>query len=193
MGEPLREAGESVRVINLAEAPGEREAWDRPRLTVYAWALAELVFVTNPLQISSKVRIAALRRFGATIGDGVIFRPRTRVRFPWKLEIGDRSWIGEGVWIHNQDSVTIGSDVVISQETIMTTGSHKHRQDMALIKSPIRIDDGVWITTRCLVQGGTRIGRSSLLTPMTVARGSFPANAIISGNPGIIIGQRFDE
>ncbi len=193
MGEPKGspELARKPKVINLAEAPGEREAWNRPSWYVYVWGLVELILITNPLQISSKIRITVLRMFGASIGPGVIFRPRTRVRFPWKLEIGARSWIGEGVWIHNQERVVIGSDVVISQETILTTGSHAHRRDMALITSPISVGDGTWITTRCLVQGGTTLGQSSLLTPLTVVRGSFPPNSIISGNPGTVVGPRF--
>src|SRR5674476_367026 len=92
-----------VRVIDLSKAPGEREAWDRPSWVVYMWALCELVFVTNPFQISSGLRVRVLRLFGADIGEGVIMRPRLRVKFPWKLSVGARSWIGEGVWIHNQD------------------------------------------------------------------------------------------
>jgi putative colanic acid biosynthesis acetyltransferase WcaF len=192
MGEPQREGQSTVRVINLASAPGERASWDRPTWYVYAWSLAELLLVTNPLQISSGLRIAVLRLFGASIGDGVIFRPRTRVKFPWKLRIGERSWIGEGVWIHNQDDVYIANDVVISQETILTTGSHSHRKDMGLVTSAISIEEGTWITTRCMIQGGSQLGVSCLVTPLTVVRGSFPANSIISGNPGAIVGQRFE-
>ena len=86
-----------VPVIDLSQAPGERAAWDRPAWVVYLWGICELLLVTNPWQISSGLRIRVLRAFGAEIGEGVIFRPRTRVKFPWKLHIGDRSWIGEGV------------------------------------------------------------------------------------------------
>ena len=139
-----RHQGPDVPVIDLSTAPGERLAWDRPTWLVYLWGICELLFVTNPWQISSGLRIRVLRAFGAEIGSHVVFRPRTRVRFPWKLHIGDRSWIGEGVWFHNQDHVYVGSDVVISQETMLTTGSHAHRRDMALLTRPIRVEDGAW-------------------------------------------------
>jgi len=182
----------SVRVINLAHAPGEGEAWDRPRLIIYLWAVAELTLVTNPWQISSRIRIAVLRIFGASIGDGVVFRPRTRVKFPWKLSVGERSWIGEGVWIHNQAEVRIGKDVVISQETMMTTGSHAHRKDMALLTRAISIGDGCWITSRCMVLGGTELGTSCLVTPMSVIHGRFAGDTVIRGNPGVVIGSRFE-
>ena len=71
-----------VPVIDLSKAPGKREAWDRPTWVVYLWALCELVFVTNPFQISSRLRVRMLRLFGAAIGDGVTMRPRLRVEFP---------------------------------------------------------------------------------------------------------------
>jgi putative colanic acid biosynthesis acetyltransferase WcaF len=186
-------ADRDVPVVNLAEAPGERTTWDRPLRTVLAWAVVELLLVTNPVQISSALRIRALRAFGAEIGEQVIFRPRTRVRFPWKLHIGARSWIGEGVWFHNQDHVFLGSDVVISQESFLTTGSHAHRRDMALITRPIVIDDGAWITSRCIVLGGARVGRSALARPLTVVSGTVPANAVVSGPDCTVIGTRFPE
>ena len=183
---------EPVRVVNLSEAPGERAAWDRPTPVVYLWAVAELLFVTNPWQISSGIRNRVLRLFGADIGRGVIFRPRTRVKFPWKLHIGDRSWIGEGVWFHNQDHVYIGHDVVISQEALITTGSHAHRKDMALVTRPIRVEPGAWITSRCMVLGGAHVGRSALITPGSVVVGRVGENTIFdSSKSPPEVGARF--
>lgn len=182
---------EDIPVINLAQAPGEHEAWDRPRAVVYLWAICELLFVTNAWQISSALRIWVLRRFGAEVGSGVVFRPRTRVKFPWKLHIGDRSWIGEGVWIHNQDHVYIGNDVVLSQETFVTTGSHAHRTDMALQTRPVHIHDGAWVTSRCMITGGVEIGRSALIGPMTLVQQSVPANTVIGAGDPVEKGKRF--
>lgn len=189
-GQTNGESG-STPVLDLSKAPGERATWDRPRLVVYLWGLVELVFITNPLQISSGLRVKVLRLFGADIGEGVIFRPRTRIKFPWKLHIGNRSWIGEGVWFHNQDHTYVGNDVVISQETMLTTGSHAHRRDMGLLTRPITIADGAWVTSRCLVLGGSSIGRSALIAPMTVVTGDVESNAILAGNPARVVGRRF--
>lgn len=180
-----------IPVIDLSKAPGERAAWDRPAWVVYLWAVCELLFVTNPWQISSGVRVRVLRAFGAKIGRGVVFRPRTRVKFPWKLEIGDRSWIGEGVWFHNQDHISIGHDVVISQETFLTTGSHAHRRDMALITRPIRVEPGVWITSRCVVLGGVTVGRNALVAPNSVVSRDVRPNTVMSPMSAAEVGQRF--
>lgn len=183
----------SIPVINLDDAPGERAAWDRHRSVIYLWAVFELLFVTNPWQISSALRVKVLRLFGAHIGDRVIFRPRTRVKFPWKLHVGDRSWIGEGVWFHNQDHIYVGHDVSISQETFLTTGSHAHRRDMALITRPITINEGAWITSRCMILGGTTVGRSALVRPGTIVDSNVPANTIFGSPGGVVLGTRFPE
>ncbi|MCS5735569.1 LbetaH domain-containing protein [Herbiconiux daphne] len=180
-----------VPVIDLSRAPGEHQAWDRPKLVVYLWGVFELLFVTNAWQISSGLRIKVLRMFGAEIGENVVFRPRTRVKFPWKLHIGDRSWIGEGVWFHNQDHIYVGHDVSISQESFLTTGSHAHRRDMALITRPIHIEPGVWITSRCMILGGVTIGRSALIGPSTVVNQDVEPNTILGSAPCVKLGTRF--
>jgi putative colanic acid biosynthesis acetyltransferase WcaF len=178
----------TIPVIDLSKAPGDKGSWGRSALVVYLWSLVELLFVTNPLQVSSGLRVRVLRLFGAEIGQGVIFRPRTRVRFPWRLHIGDRSWIGDGVWFSNRDHIYIGHDVAISQQTFLSTGSHAHRRDMAVITRPIHIEPGAWITVRCIVLGGAHIGRSALIAPHTVVSGPVPANTIWNG---AVVGARF--
>lgn len=183
----------SKKVIDLSKAPGGGTSWDRPKAVIYLWAAVELIFVTNPWQVSSGLRVAVLRAFGANIGHGVIFRPRTRVKFPWKLSVGDRSWIGEGVWIHNQDIVRIGHDTVVSQETMITTGSHAHRRDMALITKPVIIGNGTWITARCVVTGGAVIGDSSLVKPMTVVSGAVGSGVIFGSTESQVLGPRFQS
>lgn len=170
------ENSDGVPVIRLENAPGARSSWDRPGVIVALWRFVEVLIVCNPLQPSSRLRRVALRSFGARIGEGVIIRPRVRVHFPWKLQIGSSSWIGEGVWIHNQDSVVIGHDVVISQETFLTTGSHRHRTNMALVTRPIAIGAGTWVTSRCIVTGGVHLGRSVLIEPMSVVSADLPDN-----------------
>jgi len=183
--------GPEIPVVPLQNAPGSRQSWDRPRLLVYLWVLCEWLLVTNALQPSSRIRVGVLRAFGARIGSRVTFRPRTRVKFPWKLTLGNDCWIGEGVWFHNQDQVTVGHDVVISQETMITTGSHSHRTDMALVTRPVAIEPGAWITSRCIVTGGVTVGRSALTQPGSVVLKSIGDNKIAGGNPAIEVADRF--
>ena len=167
-----------IKVIPLKDAPGSKEAWSKPAIVIALWILVEYLFVTNSLQLSSRLRATALRAFGAKIGRGVILRPRLRVKFPWNLEIGENCWIGEGVWIHNQDKVTVGHDVCISQETFITTGSHAFRTDMRLVTKPVDIGSGAWICSRVIITAGTNIGRSALIPAGSVCSESVSPNSI---------------
>lgn len=176
--------------IDLSKAGNGDFETGRSKIFIGLWLLVEWLFVTNSLQISSKVRILALRAFGATIGDGVIMRQRIRVKFPWRLTVGDRSWIGEGVWIHNQGELTIGSDTVISQESFLTTGSHDIRATMDLVIKPVRIGNGVWVTSRCMVLSGVEIGDNAVILPGSVVDRSVEAQSICGGVPARFIKHR---
>ena len=107
--------------------------YDKGRNVVWqaAWMLVSGVLTTRwwcPLTL----RIAVLRAFGATIGRGVLIRHNVKIHWPWKLTVGDNSWIGEEAWILNLEPVTIGSDTCISQAVLLCTGSHDRRsQDVS--------------------------------------------------------------
>lgn len=179
-------------IIALDDVPPAEQGWGRPKIFVVMWMLAETLFITNPLQFSSGLRTLVLRLFGAQIGHRVVFRARTRVRFPWNLTIGDSCWIGEGVWISNRAPVVIEHDCVISQETFITTGSHAHKTDMRVTTRPVQVRAGAWVTSRCIVLGGSTIGESALIEPGTVVRGEVPPNVIwgVQRRPEAV-GRRF--
>ncbi len=181
----------SIHRINLAQTTNGGYTPGRPIWVIGLWMLFEFLLLTNPLQISSRVRAWLLRVFGARIGEQVILRPRLRIKYPWRLSVGDRSWLGEGVWIHNQAEVAIGSDTAISQETFITTGSHAFTTNMDLLVCPVRIGDGVWIASRCLILQGAFVGDDTVVAAGSVVTGSLPGNSVCAGTPARRIGSRF--
>ena len=121
---------------------------------------------------------ALLRLFGAKIGRGVVIKPRVRIKFPWRLEIGNHVWIGEETWIDNLDQVTIGSHVCISQGSYFCTGSHDHKQQsFDLLTYPIQVDDGAWIAAKSILVGNIHVGSNAL-----VAAGSVVTKNVARGN-----------
>jgi putative colanic acid biosynthesis acetyltransferase WcaF len=60
---------------------------------------------------------------------------------------------------------------------------------MALVTRPIHIEPGAWVTSRCVVLGGTTIGRSSLVKPLTRVDKDVPPNAIWDADG--YVGDRF--
>lgn len=127
------------------------------------WLVQAIAFPLSPHNLHG-FRRWLLRLFGAKIGKGVSIRPTARFTYPWKVEIGDYSWIGDDVVLYSLDRITIGSQCVISQECYLCTGSHD-LQDVAfgLITAPIEIGNGVWIAADCFIGCGVKIGANAAI------------------------------
>ncbi|WP_018161420.1 hypothetical protein [Smaragdicoccus niigatensis] len=145
----------------------------RPVIVQVLWfCVSNLVFMK--WWLPARVRPAILRAFGAQIGRGVLIRHRVRVHWPWKLAVGDNCWIGEGAWLLNLESITIGTDTCISQEALICTGSHDRRSPtFEFDNRPIMIDQGVWVAARAIVLRGTHLHAGAIVSAGSVARGEF--------------------
>jgi putative colanic acid biosynthesis acetyltransferase WcaF len=140
---------------------------------------------------SSSLKIAVLRLFGAKIGTGVYLKPGIKVKFPWRLKVGNYSWIGEDVWIDNMAQVTVGSNSCVSQGSYICTGNHDWSSDnMRLFTKPVSIEDGAWVAARSTVCPGVTIGEGSILTVSSVAGKSIPPFQIWSGSPAVYLRDR---
>jgi putative colanic acid biosynthesis acetyltransferase WcaF len=117
----------------------------------------------------NRVRISVLRLFGARIGTGTLIRHDVKVHWPWKLTIGDNSWIGEETWILNLEPVTIGSNSCISQGVLLCTGSHdRFSPTFEFDNGPIEIGDHVWVAARATVLRGIRIDNGCTIAATAV-------------------------
>ena len=127
-----------------------------------------------------RLRLAVLRMFGATIGDGVVVRHRVRIHWPWKLTVGDHSWIGEDVWILNLEPVRIGSNVCVSQGVLLCTGSHDRRSPtFEYDNAPIVVEDGAWVAARATVLRGVTVGADATIGACALVTRSVPAGATV--------------
>src|SRR5450631_428736 len=128
------------------------------------WFLLGLPLLRCPLISSSAFRRRLLQCFGAEIGQGAVIKPGVRVKFPWKLQMGQNCWIGEDCWIDNLAPVILGDHVCISQGVYLCTGSHDWSDPaFRLITRPIQIHDGAWIAARVSVSPGTIIGKRAVI------------------------------
>ncbi|WP_025601100.1 DapH/DapD/GlmU-related protein [Burkholderia sp. WSM2230] len=187
----IDEGGAQHRVIDLSLAGKGNYRARRSALIELVWFVVEACVINNKLLPFSFVRVALLRLFGARIGSGCRFVHPLRVKAPWNLEVGDKCWFGVDVWIYNQAPIRIGSNVCISQGTFLTAGSHDMSTTMDLRVAPIVIEDGVWITSKCVVQMGVTIGRSAVVTPLSVVHRSIEAGGVYGGNPCRFLRKRF--
>lgn len=155
------------------------------------WYYCSLVLFESGWFPVSGAKAKILRLFGARIGQGVIFKPHVRIKFPWRLVIGDHCWIGQNVWIDNIEDVTIGDHVCISQLAYFCTGSHDHRSvGFDLLAKPIVVESGAWVGARATLMGGITLHANSIAAGGSVVVKSVPAGKIVGGNPAREIGQR---
>ena len=129
--------------------------------------------------------------FGAKIGKGVTIKPGVNIKYPWKLTVGDYTWIGERVWIDCLDTVTIGSNCCLSQGALLLNGNHNYKKStFDLMISPITIEDGVWIGAQSIITGGVTCKSHSVLAVQSVASSDMEAYGIYRGNPAVKVKER---
>ncbi len=158
------------------------------------WMLASALFFRHSMALLNGWKVRLLRWFGAKVGKGVLIKPAVQIKFPWKLTIGDHTWIGENVWIDNLDQVSIGSNVCLSQGAMLLCGNHNYKKvSFDLITGPITLHDGAWIGAHSLVGPGVSISTHAVLTTQSVATHDLDAYGIYQGNPAKKIRERIIE
>jgi putative colanic acid biosynthesis acetyltransferase WcaF len=158
------------------------------------WYPVQAFFLGSRMNPFSGVKVCLLRLFGARIGKGVVIKPGVNIKYPWKLTIGDHSWIGEAVWIDNLSQVTIGSNVCISQGALLLCGNHNYRKStFDLVLGEITLEDGVWIGAGSVVCPGVTCHSHAVLSVGSVATKDLEAFSIYQGNPAVKIRERIIE
>jgi putative colanic acid biosynthesis acetyltransferase WcaF len=154
-----------LRIVSVPQQPGESlgpgsrfslrdftgAGYDkgRPWIVQLLWMMASH-WLTSHWWCPNSLRVMVLRAFGANIGDGVLIRYNAKIHWPWKLEIGDGSWLGEESWILN-----------LRRSPSAAIPAFRSRQDSPTFEfdnAPITIGDAVWVATRATVLRGVRIG-----------------------------------
>lgn len=154
------------------------------------WIINSILFRFSP-RICNGWRRTLLRLFGARIGKKVLIRPSARILYPWLLEIGDYSWIGDEVNVYNMARISIGNNTVISQKTYLCTGTHDYRKEsFDIYAEPISIGNEVWIAADVFIAPNVTIGDSSVVGYRSTVTKDLPKNMICIGSPATPIRSR---
>lgn len=155
-----------------------------------AWAFGRILFRLVPRPVYAPRRFI-LRCFGAKIGRKVNIANTANIFFPWNLEIGDWSAIGERAIIYNLGEITIGAQVTISQGAHLCAGSHDFRDPaMPLIRPPIRIGDQAWVCADAFVGPGVRVGKGAVVGARAVVMRDVEGWNVVAGNPAVVVKER---
>lgn len=181
--------------VNLSDYDNRNKEYTRSigasRTKQTLWYLLGPFLIQNPFIPYSGFRKWVLCMFGASIGVSPIIRPGVRIKYPWKLVMGDNVWLGQDCWIDNLTDVKIGNHVCISQGAMLCTGNHNyHSSEFELIMKPIILEDGVWIGAKGLVGPGVTAHSHSMLTAGSVASKDMEEYGIYQGNPAVHVKSR---
>jgi putative colanic acid biosynthesis acetyltransferase WcaF len=166
----------------------------RSAVVVQLWWMVESFFFKPSPQILYSFRRFLLRLFGAKIGKHVLIRPSVRITYPWKLSIGDFSWIGDDVVLYSLGEIIIGNNTVISQKSYICTGSHDYtKKDFPIYANPILIEDECWLATDVFVAPGITIGKGTVIAARSTVLSDLPGGKVCAGTPAKVLKDRKRE
>lgn len=132
-----------------------------------------------------------LRAFGANIGRAVLVRPSATITYPWKVTIGDNSWIGDDVVLYSLGCIAIGRNTVVSQRSYVCAADHDHRVPSFPIRQrPVTIEDEAWVAADVFVGPGVRIGKACVVGARSSVFGDLPGDSLCLGHPARAVGPR---
>jgi putative colanic acid biosynthesis acetyltransferase WcaF len=175
--------------LSTFSLPGEFRG--RSAFVVQLWWLVQATLFGCSPQFLYGWRRFLLRLFGASIGKHVLIRPTAKVQFPWKLTIGEWSWIGDDVVLYSLGQITIGSHSVISQRSYICAGSHRYdSKSFDILAKPVTIESEVWIATDCFVAPGVTIGNGAMVGARSTVLTNLPAGTVCFGSPAVAVKPR---
>jgi len=171
-----------------------KNKWFKPGkngITRLIWYCINSIFINSYLIPFSPFKVVLLKLFGAKVGKGVNIKPKVNIKYPWKLTIGDYTWIGENVWIDNLDEVIIGKNCCLSQGAMLLCGNHNYKKtSFDLIIQEIVLKDGAWVGAQAIVCPGVYIAENAILAVGSIATSNLKENSIYQGNPATKIKDR---
>jgi len=166
----------------------------RSGLVVQLWWFTDFFLFKLSPQVMYGWRRFLLRLFGAKIGENVIIRPNVTITYPWKVSIGNDSWIGDNVELYSLGEIEIGSNVVISQKSYLCAASHDYEQENFPIWSKkITIEDQCWLATDVYIAPGVTIGQGTVVGARSSVFKDLPGGKICVGSPAKVIKSRMEN
>jgi putative colanic acid biosynthesis acetyltransferase WcaF len=160
-------------------------------ITVQLWWIVQATLFRASPQVFYGWRRFLLRCFGAEIGKGVIIRPSTQITYPWKVTIGDYSWIGDDVVLYSLGEIIIGKNTVISQKSYICTGTHDYSKiDFPILAKRIVIGDECWLATDVFVSPGVTINNGAVVGARSTVIKDLESNSVYVGSPVRFIKKR---
>ena len=177
--------------VDLSRYDAARHDPGAGRLRRAAWYWINAVLFASWLCPLYAPKRQVLRWFGAVIGAGVVIKPRVNIKYPWRLSVGDHTWLGEGVWIDNLGAVHIGAHCCLSQGVYICTGNHDWSDPaFALRVEPVSVAAHSWVGAFSIIGPGVSLGEGTVITAGSVVTVDTEPWTVYSGNPAQAMKKR---
>lgn len=166
---------------------------------------------TTRFQLTARVANGRGERAAITIGKHSVIAGNLLVFAEGgQIFIGEYCFVGSSTRIWSSAEVRIGNRVLISHNvnihdtmshSLSAGDRHEHFKRMFLSKrldtegvpkSPIVIEDDVWIGYNASIMRGVRIGKGAVISSGVMVNKDVPAYTIISGAAGIAVGPAYE-
>ncbi len=132
-----------------------------------------------------------LRTFGARVGRNVLISSTARVTYPWKVSIGDYTWIGDSVVLYSLGEIEIGSNVVVSPQSYICAASHNYASStFDIFASKVQIEEQAWLAIDVFVAPGVTIGKGAVVEARSSVFHTLPEMMVSVGSPAKPVRQR---
>tara|TARA_B100000674_G_C37498531_1_gene759270 strand:+ start:77 stop:625 length:549 start_codon:yes stop_codon:yes gene_type:complete len=113
------------------------------------------------------------------------------LRSPEKIKINSGSVIGYNCELDGRMGIDIGKNVNISSDVKIYTLQHDYNsRDFCGSGSPVIIEDYVWISVRCIILPGVKIGKGAVIAAGSVVTKDVEPYAVMGGIPAKKISER---
>ena len=153
---------------------------------------------TRPFgKLSMLIRRFLCKRIFSSCGDKIVVENKAYFGNGKDFKVGNEGGIGYNFKSINR-TVTIGNYLMMAEDVLFIGGGHDFsRLDIpmghqpALPKTPLIIEDDVWIGARAIILPGCmRIGKGVIVGAGSVVTKDVPDYAIVGGNPARVIKYR---
>ena len=176
--------------LNIEDNRNARKYSPKVQLMRVAWSVGRILFRLMPRPLYAPRRFL-LRLYGAKVGNRVNVANTATIYFPWNLEIGDWSAIGEHAYIYNLGRISIGEKATVSQRAHLCAGTHDYSDPaLPLLTPPIEIGDQVWICADAFVGPGVSVGDGAVVGACAVVTRNVDPWKVVAGNPAQVVKER---
>jgi putative colanic acid biosynthesis acetyltransferase WcaF len=155
------------------------------------WRLLYLLLFRFSPVFCFRWRVLLLRLFGAKVDMTSRIYPSVNIWLPANLQIGPRSTLGPYVNVYNQGSISIATEVIVSQGCHLCASTHDYNDPLhPLLLKPIVIEKHAWICADVFIGPGVTVKQGAVVGARAALFKDALPWTVYSGNPAQVIKMR---